>query len=106
MKIDGGCHCGNITYDAEIDPETATICHCTDCQKFSGSAFRMVVRVPEENVNLSGSPKTYIKTAESGLKRVQAFCPECVTSLYSTSVGDGHKLYGLRIGTARQRVFI
>ena len=43
MKIDGGCHCGAITYEAEIDPETVTICHCTDCQTLSGSAFRTAV---------------------------------------------------------------
>jgi hypothetical protein len=39
MKIDGGCHCGYITYEAEADPEKTTICHCTDCQRLSGSAF-------------------------------------------------------------------
>jgi len=32
MRIDGRCHCGFITYEAEIDPEMALICHCTDCQ--------------------------------------------------------------------------
>ena len=32
MKIDGGCHCGYITYEAEADPANAMICHCTDCQ--------------------------------------------------------------------------
>jgi hypothetical protein len=45
MKIDGGCHCGYITFEAEADPEKTTICHCTDCQHLSGSAFRTVVRV-------------------------------------------------------------
>ena len=30
MKIDGGCHCGYITYEAEAEPERTTICHCTD----------------------------------------------------------------------------
>jgi hypothetical protein len=39
MKIDGACHCGSITYAAEIDPQTVAICHCTDCQTLSGSAF-------------------------------------------------------------------
>jgi hypothetical protein len=29
MKIDGGCHCGRVTYEAEIDPDKAAICHCT-----------------------------------------------------------------------------
>jgi hypothetical protein len=35
MKVDGGCHCGYITYEAEADPEKTTICHCTDCQQLS-----------------------------------------------------------------------
>jgi len=42
MKIDGGCHCGYITYTAEIDPDKVGICHCTDCQTLSGSAFAPV----------------------------------------------------------------
>ena len=41
MKIDGSCHCGNITYTAEIDPENVGLCHCTDCQTLSGSAARV-----------------------------------------------------------------
>jgi hypothetical protein len=40
MKIDGHCHCGRITFEAEVDPNTITICHCTDCQMLTGSAFR------------------------------------------------------------------
>ena len=82
MKIDGGCHCGNITYTAEIDPETVGICHCTDCQTLSGTAFRTSVRANKETFHLAGGqPKIYVKTAESGAKRAQAFCPECGTSL-------------------------
>ena len=42
MKIDGGCHCGYVTYDAEADPDDALSCSCTDCQTLSGSAFRTV----------------------------------------------------------------
>jgi len=38
MKIDGGCFCGNITFEADIDPEKVMICHCTDCQSITGSA--------------------------------------------------------------------
>ena len=78
MKIDGQCHCGNISYEAEVDPATARICHCTDCQVLSGTAFRTVVSAKDENFTLlRGNPKTYIKTAESGAKREQAFCPDC-----------------------------
>jgi hypothetical protein len=29
MKIDGRCHCGEITFEAEVDPDALNICHCT-----------------------------------------------------------------------------
>ena len=104
MKIDGRCHCGYITYEAEVDPEEVDICHCTDCQALSGSAFSTAAPTPEEQFKLlSGEPKTYVRTAESGTKRAQAFCPECGTPIYSTAVGEGPKFYGILVGTARQR---
>jgi hypothetical protein len=103
MKIDGGCHCGNITFIAEADPGQVVICHCTDCQALSGATYRVVVRVPKDKIEWrGGKPKTYIKTAESGTKRVQAFCPECGTPVYSAAVGESD-VFGLRLGTIRQR---
>ena len=52
MKVDGGCHCGNIRYEAEVDPAKVVICHCTDCQTLSGSAFRTVVPTNEGTFRL------------------------------------------------------
>ena len=104
MHIDGGCHCGNITYEAEIDPEAVSICHCADCQTLTGTAYRVNVRARKQDLKLrGGTPKVYIKTAESGNKRAHAFCPECGTPLYSTSVENDPQFYGLRVGTARQK---
>jgi hypothetical protein len=104
MKIDGGCHCGYITYEAEIDPENTVICHCTDCQTLSGSAFRTVVFTRKGTFKIrSGELKIYVKTGDSGTKRPQAFCPECGTPIYSTIVGDNPKVHALRVGTVRQR---
>lgn len=104
MKINGACHCGHISYEAEIEPEKAAICHCTDCQTLSGSAFRTVVASLEDAFTLlSGEPKIYVKTGDSGAKRAQAFCPECGSPIYATSVGGGPKIYGIRVGTVEQR---
>ena len=79
MKVDGGCHCGRITFEAEVDPAKVLICHCTDCQSLSGSAFRTVVRFRpppsgffrgSQEFMLSrlkagqGSPKPFVPTAE------------------------------------------
>jgi hypothetical protein len=103
MKIDGGCHCGAIRYEAEIDPAKVMICHCSDCQTLSGSAFRTVVPAPREAFRLlGGSPKIYLKTAESGNRRQQAFCGDCGTPIYSAAERDT-PVYSLRVGAIRQR---
>jgi hypothetical protein len=105
MKIDGSCHCGFITFTADIDPDTAGICHCTDCQTFSGSAFRTLVRsLPGTFKLVTGTPTLYIKTtAESGRKRQHAFCPRCGTPIYATVLTPDPKSYSLRIGTLTPR---
>jgi hypothetical protein len=75
MKIDGRCHCGYVTFEAEADPETTTICNCTDCQNMSGAPLRAVIITrPSTFMLLSGEPTEYRKTADSGNIRVQAFC--------------------------------
>ena len=102
MKIDGGCHCGKITYTAEVDPENVGICHCTDCQTLSGTAFRVSVSAAKEAFHLNGEPKIYIKTAESGGQRAQAFCPECGTPIYATAATDP-QIFNIRVGTVHQR---
>lgn len=104
MKIDGACHCGKITYEAEVDPAGGRICHCTDCQTMGGTAFRMVVpsRVGGFRVT-AGTPKIYVKIAESGNPRAQAFCPDCGTHLYASPPGDEPKVYNVRTSTVRQR---
>ena len=104
MKIDGRCHCGNISFEAEVEPATVVICHCTDCQTLSGSTFRTVVPTKEGSFKLlSGTPKIYIKIGESGNKREQTFCSDCGTPIYSGTIGDGAKVVSLRVGTVRQR---
>ena len=106
MKIHGSCHCGFITFEGEADPEKVSICHCTDCQSSTGSAFRTNVPVPGNMFKmLSGTPTVYIKTtADSGNPRVQAFCPKCGSPVYSTTPGEGTQaLYIVRVGTLRER---
>jgi hypothetical protein len=102
MKVDGGCHCGMIRYQAEVDPAKVAICHCTDCQTLSGTAYRTVVPATGFKL-LAGQPKIYVKTAESGNQRRQAFCPECGTPIYSSPVEDSPAAYFLRVGSIRQR---
>jgi hypothetical protein len=104
MKIDGRCHCGYVAFEAEADPETTTICNCTDCQMMSGAPLRAVIITrPGTFVLLSGKPTEYLKTADSEAVRPQEFCPRCGTAIYSTSIGDDPKAYNVRVGVLRQR---
>jgi hypothetical protein len=105
MKIDGACHCGHITIEGDADPEQTTICHCSDCQTGTGSAFRVSVPVPGSTLRISGQPTIYLKTTtESGNPRAQAFCPRCGSPIYSTSRGEGRQAsYMVRVGILRQR---
>ncbi len=101
MEVDGSCHCGSVTYEAEINPDHVVICHCTDCQTFSSAPYRVsVFRVPSENFRLKGAPKTYVKTGGSGRKVLVAFCGNCGSALYSTKT---ETTFNLRIGTIKQR---
>jgi hypothetical protein len=105
MRIDGSCHCGAIAFEAEADPEKTSICHCTDCQTITGSAFRVNIPVAGSDFKLlRGEPAQYLKTtADSGTPRLQAFCPTCGTQLWASAPGDNPPVYMLRTGTLRQK---
>ncbi|MDX2155995.1 MAG: GFA family protein [Hyphomicrobiaceae bacterium] len=105
MKIDGACHCGAIAFEAEIDPARVRVCHCTDCQTLSGTAFRVVAPCDEQAFRLlRGEPKVYVKFAESGSRRLQAFCGDCGSPIYATSDEPaGNRTFGIRVGVVAQR---
>ncbi len=106
MKVQGRCHCGAIAFEAEVDPAKTTICHCTDCQMLSGTAYRTGVPADAKTFVLkSGTPRVYVKTAQSGRRRQQAFCADCGTPIYSAAA-ENPPTYTLRVGTLAQRAQI
>ncbi len=84
-KITGGCLCGAVRYKAEADPTGATVCHCRDCQKFTGSAFAALVRAAKDAVTITGSLKTFSSIGGSGNPILRLFCPECGASIAEES---------------------
>jgi hypothetical protein len=106
MQVAGKCHCGKITYRAVIDPGKVSVCHCTDCQMFTGSAYRTSVPAGRATFELlTGQPRIYVKTAESGAQRAQAFCADCGTPVYSSAVNDP-PTFSLRVGCLDQRALL
>lgn len=104
MQVHGSCHCGTVQFEATVDPERTTICHCTACQNLTGSAYRVTVAANAEDFRLiRGTPKVYLKLADSGNKRAHAFCGGCGSHLYAHAAVDHPKSYGLRVGSLRER---
>ena len=103
MQIDGQCHCGRVNYVAEIDPGRVTLCHCTDCQALTGTAFRVSVSTRREDLQITGTPAVYVKRGDNGKKRLQYFCPDCGSPLFTTGEGPEAEVWGIRWGGIRQR---
>ena len=103
MKINGACLCGDISWEATIDPALVGVCHCTDCQTVGGSAFQFTARVARENFALlTGELTAYIKTAESGNPRAMSFCRRCATMIHTGNTDDTG-LLSLRLGGCEQK---
>ena len=99
MKVCGSCHCGRITYEAEVDPETVSLCNCTDCQVLTGSAFRVSVPAPARQFRLlTGEPRGYVKIADSGARRLHCFCANCGAPVHATTADAEPTAYSLRVG--------
>ncbi len=103
MNISGSCFCGLIEYEAELDETAVGVCHCRDCQIFSGSAFRTSGIVSPQNFRFtSGSPRYFSKVADSGAVRRMAFCGECGTHLCSLPQDDKSGFVSIRVASSAQ----
>lgn len=101
--IDGRCLCGDIHWEASLDPELVGVCHCNDCQTVGGSAFQFTTRVARHHFTvLSGALTVYEKIAESGNPRAMSFCGRCATMIHTGNTDDTG-LLSLRLGGCRQR---
>ena len=77
MKIEGGCLCGKVRYAAEAEPAFVGVCHCTNCQKGTGTAFATVVAVPTAALGVQGALTTFTGRGDTGKATHRRFCPEC-----------------------------
>ena len=74
---EGGCHCGELQYAVSKPPLATYVCHCTDCQRISGSAFNISIVFPADAVSITGTSKRIARTLGSGVVGYRWTCPEC-----------------------------
>ncbi|MDN3922356.1 GFA family protein [Roseateles violae] len=103
MRVTGSCHCGAIAYEAEVDPARVVLCHCSDCQRLSGCAYRVSIATTRQRLRLlRGEPACYVKQADSGARRAQEFCAACGSPLFTYDLATPDRM-GLRVGCIDQR---
>ncbi len=81
-KISGQCLCGEIKFSADTEIKLIANCHCADCRAATGSAFGTNVFVDASAVVVTGTPKIYTHTADSGADMEKHFCSECGSQLF------------------------
>jgi hypothetical protein len=73
-SIAGGCQCGEVRYELSAEPQAIYVCHCTECQRQSASAFGMSMPVPRAALRVTrGELREWRRTAASG-HVITAFC--------------------------------
>jgi len=82
-KIEGGCLCGQVRYSAAAEPMFEGVCHCTHCQKQSGTAFSVIIGVQSDALTVTGTLKTFEDRGESGQPVHRQFCPDCGSPVIS-----------------------
>ncbi len=98
-QITGGCLCGKIRYTVSQPLQNIIVCHCTHCQKASGSGAMHNAVVPTSAVTFtSGAPKVFADTAASGNILNRYFCGDCGSPIYSQRAKMPEVMV-LRVGT-------
>jgi hypothetical protein len=80
-NMTGGCLCGRVRYTVNGDPIRSGVCHCRDCQRYTGSAFEPLMVFPAASVSLQGELKSFYHTGGSGQIVHRRFCPNCGSGL-------------------------
>ncbi|MCE9658403.1 MAG: GFA family protein [Burkholderiales bacterium] len=81
----GQCLCGSVRYRVSKEPLTLYACHCTECQRRTGSAFALSLIVRRDDLQLvSGQTTGYSASLADGRTKSGQMCPSCGTRLWGT----------------------
>lgn len=83
---EGGCLCGAVRYRVRGEPVRASVCHCRNCQRRTGSAFGIGAYFKEGDIELRGELKTHeYRSDESGRWLRTQFCVSCGSTVSWTA---------------------
>jgi hypothetical protein len=101
--FEGHCTCGTVRYRMTHRPLFTHACHCTWCQRETGTAFATNAMVESEHVLLlAGEPEEVDTPSNSGKGQVIVRCPRCRVALWSFYGGAGRAVKFVRVGTLEE----
>ena len=83
MSGTGNCLCGDSKLNYNADPLFFLLCHCTDCQKATGSPIASIIGVPEDSFEITGDIQSY--KCDTNVTR--SFCKKCGSQIFSQAEG-------------------
>jgi hypothetical protein len=103
LPLEGGCTCRAVRYRLDSRPLFVHCCHCTWCQRESGSSFALNALFESERVEvLSGAPEIVVTASASGAGQRIVRCPRCRVAVWSHYAGAGDAVRFVRVGTLDQ----
>lgn len=94
--LTGGCACGTVRFEIAAPLTTAVYCHCTRCQRRTGTAAAASASVPSGTLRIvSGDERIRAWKPPDG--RAKLFCADCGSALFSRSSDDPPEM-GVRLG--------
>ena len=106
-SLEGGCACETVRYRLTRAPMITHCCHCTWCQRETGSAFVINAVIESSAVELLGAPPEVILTpSESGKGQLIARCPDCQVAVWSHYPTAREAAAFIRVGTLDDRTAI
>jgi hypothetical protein len=98
-ELTGGCSCGAVRYRFKSAPLFVHCCHCTDCQRQTGSAFVLNALIEADRVELhSGALEGVMMPTDSGRPHDIFRCPKCKIAVWSI-YGGRAQIRFVRVGT-------
>ena len=82
MQLHGGCICTNVRYTINQEPLFVHACHCSDCQRYSGSAFVVLVGTAKDDFEVDGELTKVTNPTPSGSGYDANLCPKCATVIW------------------------
>ena len=99
LPQEGGCLCGALRYTVASEPVHTIICHCTFCQKITGSAYLVEPIFRRKDVVFSGEFSTFTHSSDYSSEAISyRHCPKCSTKV-AMDIGRFEKVWGIFGGT-------